>query len=668
MRRMPSRQVHLDFHTGPIAGIGSHFDKKQFQEALKLGHINSMTVFGKCHHGYHYFPTQVGTLHPGLEPGRDLAGEMMDACHEIGVFAPLYLTLGWSALDAEQHPEWVARDKNGAKMGNNFDFLATPDTPKPECSWVHLCSAGGYRDYLYAMTREACERYERLDGIFFDIVFVYDVCYCDACVKGMREMGLDPANEADAKQYYAIQKKITLEGLNAIIKETHPDATVFYNSGGAEMHMPQWHDYNTHFEMEDLPTVWGGYDKLPIRARYFSRKGKDYLGMTGKFHRAWGEFGGYKTPEALTYECAAMLASGARISTGDQMHPDGHMDLETYKHIGQAYSYVEQIEDYCFDTTETARLGVMVGTNPMANEAVSKILLDCQIDFDIVHGPEDLDRFDTILLPDNYRLDEAFGAAFTAYAKKGGKILMLGGSGLKTTEDTFAFDVPFTYEGQSAYDKDFFKIAEDPAEKSGADKDHIPTSPILCYSSAHQVKAEGMVLAQIVDPYFSRTYGQYCSHYNTPYSTEEEAVSAYPAAVRCGNIIYVAHELATLYRTYGNVFHRRYFKWLLTQLYKNEAVHVEMPAQGRIHFVKREQDSMYVLHLLYATPIQRGQVAVLEDFQTITDIPVAIDVPETIRSIKLVPQQEELPFSVEDGLVRFTLPKLKMHQMLVLEY
>ena len=668
MRRMPSRQVHLDFHTGPIAGIGSHFDKKQFQQALKLGHINSMTVFGKCHHGYHYFPTKVGTLHPGLEPGRDLAGEMMDACHEIGVFAPLYLTLGWSALDAEQHPEWVARDRTGAKMGNSFDFLATPDTPKPECSWVHLCSAGGYRDYLYAMTREACERYENLDGIFFDIVFVYDACYCDACVKGMREMGMDPANEADAKKYYEIQKKITLEGLNAIIKETHPDATVFYNSGGAEMHMPQWHDYNTHFEMEDLPTVWGGYDKLPIRARYFSRKGKDYLGMTGKFHRAWGEFGGYKTPEALTYECAAMLASGARISTGDQMHPDGHMDLETYKHIGQAYSYVEQIEDYCFDTTETARLGVMVGTNPMANEAVSKILLDCQIDFDIVHGPEDLSRFDTILLPDNYRLNEAFGAAFTAYVKNGGKVLMLGGSGLKEGEDTFAFDVPFTYAGRSAYDKDFFQIAEDPAEQSGKATDHIPTSPILCYSSAHQVQAEGDVLAKVVNPYFSRTYGQYCSHYNTPYSTNEDAVSSYPAAVRCGNIIYVAHELTTLYRTYGNVFHRRYFKWLLTQLYQKEAVHVEMPAQGRIHFVQRAKDNMYVLHLLYATPIQRGQVAVLEDFQTITDIPVTIDVPEQIKSITLLPQNEPLEFAAADGKVCFTLPKLKMHQMLVLQY
>ena len=110
MRRLPSRQVHLDFHTSEfMEGVGSRFDKKQFQAALQEGHINSITVFGKCHHGYHYFPTAVGTPHPGLAPGRDLAGEMMDACHEIGVYAPLYLTLGWSVLDAEQHPEWIAR-------------------------------------------------------------------------------------------------------------------------------------------------------------------------------------------------------------------------------------------------------------------------------------------------------------------------------------------------------------------------------------------------------------------------------------------------------------------------------------------------------------------------------------------------------------------------------
>ena len=44
---MPTRQVHLDFHTSEhIPDIGKEFDKKQFQEALKLGNINQINIFG----------------------------------------------------------------------------------------------------------------------------------------------------------------------------------------------------------------------------------------------------------------------------------------------------------------------------------------------------------------------------------------------------------------------------------------------------------------------------------------------------------------------------------------------------------------------------------------------------------------------------------------------
>jgi hypothetical protein len=43
--------------------------------------------------------------------------------------------------------------------------------------------------------------------------------------------------------------------------------------------------------------------------------------MTGKFHTTWGEFGGFKRPNALRYECAAMLAFGSKCSIGDQLHP-----------------------------------------------------------------------------------------------------------------------------------------------------------------------------------------------------------------------------------------------------------------------------------------------------------------------------------------------------------
>ena len=68
MNEKNCRQVHLDFHTSPhIPGIGSKFDKKQFQQALKEGNLTSITVFAKCHHGLCYYPTKVGTMHPELD-------------------------------------------------------------------------------------------------------------------------------------------------------------------------------------------------------------------------------------------------------------------------------------------------------------------------------------------------------------------------------------------------------------------------------------------------------------------------------------------------------------------------------------------------------------------------------------------------------------------------
>lgn len=66
--RIPLMQTHLDFHTSPdVEGIGYKFSKENFQKALKLGNLDSITVFAKCHHSMCYYPTEVGTMHPGLD-------------------------------------------------------------------------------------------------------------------------------------------------------------------------------------------------------------------------------------------------------------------------------------------------------------------------------------------------------------------------------------------------------------------------------------------------------------------------------------------------------------------------------------------------------------------------------------------------------------------------
>ncbi len=656
--KLPTREIHLDFHTSEkMPNVGIDFDKEQFKNALKLGNVNSITVFGKGHHGYCYYPTKVGTQHPTMKPGFDLAGEMMSACHEIGVRAPLYITLGWSAFDAKQHPEWIVKNLDGSFRGTNVDSSAKPTDKRPLCSWMDLCYSGGYAQHLYDITKEVCERYSRLDGLFFDIVFMYEACYCDSCKEDMERLGYDYADEEQAKKYLNVRHHEVLEEIGAILKKYHPDATLFFNSGGAEIRTPGRHYLSTHFELEDLPTSWGGYDKMPIRAKYFSASGKEYLGMTGKFHTNWGEFGGFKLPEALRYECAALMAWGAKISVGDQLPPNGAMDISTYENIGHAYKYAQQIESYCYDVKETSKLGVIIDVCEDSHNGLAKLLLDSHIDFDIVHTPQDLEKFSTVIIAEGVKLNCELASAVNSYIKCGKKLLILGGGALDEGGKKFAIDMPFNYIGKSEFEADYLVVGKHVGE-------NIVTAPIYCYSSCHKISGAGSVLANIKEPYFNRTYEKYCSHANTPYRQE---LAEYPAAMQSGNVIYISHEIGSIYLGYGCAYHRRYFLNVLRRLYKkdDQAVCVSLPSAARLRYVKKDDD--FILHLLYALPSQRGVVSVLEDFPELNNVEVTAEVDRDISAVRLIPQNEDLSFVQEGNTVKFAIPKVSLHQLVLIK-
>ena len=190
---MNFRQVHLDFHTSEaIEGIGSQFDKKQFQEALKTGHVNSITVFSKCHHGWAYHPSKANEMHPNLK--FDLLKEQIEAAHEIGVKTPVYISAGLDEKYARRHPEWLVRDENDNTTWVQ-DFL-TPGYHK-------FCMNTPYLDYLLAQIKEVCENYDA-DGIFLDIVGI-QTCYCHNCRKTLRDEGKSPK---DPKAVYELAQRV----------------------------------------------------------------------------------------------------------------------------------------------------------------------------------------------------------------------------------------------------------------------------------------------------------------------------------------------------------------------------------------------------------------------------------------------------------------------------
>jgi len=142
---------------------------------------------------------------------------------------------------------------------------------------------------------------------------------------------------------------------------------------------------NTQQELEDLPTAWGGYDKLPYEAKYHLSQGSKIIAMSGKFHKAWGEFGGFKHPDAIKYEAAAMISYGASCNFGDQLHPSGEMDMDTYKNIGEAYKYVEQIEEYGPGGSQVSKLGMWLTLKNEADLGVVNMLIEMHYDFVIAN-------------------------------------------------------------------------------------------------------------------------------------------------------------------------------------------------------------------------------------------------------------------------------------------
>ena len=656
---MNFRQVHLDFHTSEcIDGIGSQFSKEQFQEALKRGHVNSITVFSKCHHGWAYHPSEKNEQHPHLS--FDLLGAEIEAAHEIGVKTPVYLSAGLDEKMARRHHEWLVRSKD-EKTDWAKDFT--------QPGYHVLCMNTPYLDYLLAQIREVLERYDA-DGIFLDIVGVRR-CYCQNCVQTLRDEGKDPYDDKNAlelaERVYANYTRRVRETVDSV----RPGLPVFHNGGHIRRGRRDIAYMDTHLELESLPTGGWGYDHFPLSAAYVRTLGMEYLGMTGKFHTSWGEFGGFKHPNALRYEAALSAAFGAKCSVGDQMHPLGKMDMATYDLIGRAYSELEEKEPWLDHVTPVADIAVLsqeavanlYGEDPgrdnsRGDTGAVRVLLEGKYLFNVIDTEAPLDGYKLLILPDTIRLEGTLLDKIAAFTARGGKVLASGVSGLSRAEDRFALDLGASYRGPSAYNPVYFRPCFEMEE--------LLNAAFVIYAPSQDIDATGEVLAERENPYFNRTVEHFCSHKHTPNNPAER----FPAITIGMDGAYISTAIFQEYATCGSLIAKKLVIAAIDALIgKTKTVSTDLPAQGIATLMEQSGEHRYVHHLLYASPVKRGNgIEIIEDILPLYEIHTALRLPHEPKRVYLAPSGEELPYTWEDGVLRCTLPKLHIHAMIVIDY
>jgi hypothetical protein len=658
------RQVHLDFHTSPwISDVGVEFDAREFARQVKAAHVDSVTVFAKCHHGHLYYDTKRPERHPGLKRGVNMLEKQVEALHREGIRAPIYLSVMCDEYAAEQHPEWVAVEPDGKRVGRG-------PLEGRNSSWQILDMSSPYQDFLFEQTKEVLEKFRPVDGIFFDM------CWDQPTVsqwakKEMDAWGLDAEKEDDRFTHaHRVALNYMKRFYDLVKKAGGRDASVFFN-GRAVSNLREEFAFQTQSEIESLPTGGWGYMYFPKNVRYARTLPRPYMGMTARFHKSWADFGGLKPYAALEYETAQMIAQGARCSIGDQMHPRGTLDRAAYELIGKVYARVEAREPWLVDATPVAQIAVLqADERPTgqggrvkisgAEEGAIRMLNQLKHQFDLIDRLADFANYELVVLPDSVKLDATLTKRLRAFLKGGGKLLASGTSGLSDDGTAVLLpELPINPHGPSPFTTTYIRFG--PAK--GMTDDVPPTDHVMYLPGVRVTPASGSeTLAKVVEPYFNRSWRHFSSHFQTP----PDKISKYAAAVQKGNVAYVGYPVFTAFAQNGNVPYRLLVRNILERLLPEPLLRVKSPTSTETSVCR--QGKRTIVHVLHYSPERRTEkLDLIEDIVPLFEVPLSLKLPKAPKKVYTAPNGTKVAFEYLAGRVNLRVPEIRGHAMVVFE-
>jgi len=651
----PWRKIHLDFHNSEhVARIGERFDADEFGDRLLEANVNAVVVFAKDMHGYFYYPSAYGPVHPGLKI--DLLGAQVAACRQRQIAVYAYYCTTWDNYLAERHPEWLVFKRDRTTYLPKFD--ATP-------GWTALCLAHApFVELLVAHTREFVSRYE-LDGAWFDMpVPIQGECFCVECLQLLRAQGLDPFNTRVQREHKHALHRSFIERLRRTVTSVRPRCQVDFNGQGV-YGLGQRVPFMDNIDIEALPTAQWGYYYFPTIVRYARTFGVTTYGMTGRFKASWADFGGLKLPAQLDAELAAIVANGARCDIGDQMPPGGRLDPAVYHVIGQAYGRIKALEPYLDGAVPVTEAALITGGLPLeapstdANYGLVKLLIESRVQFDVVEPEAPWERYALVVLPDALPVEPRLAERLHAFIAGGGAVIVSHRSGLVAgAESSWLERYGLRYAGMSPY-KPAYLVPQ--VNLTG----EIPAYEYALYEGASEwrVEAPATVLARLGEPAFQRSPEHYTSHAQTPF----ERVTGYAALARSGSVALFGFPLGMSYYNQGYWIYRRAFQRVLKDLLPAQLVESNAPLSAEITLTHQAAPKeRYLVHIVNFSPLRQTprHPAFLEDPIALTDVTVRLNLPLKAATARAVVAGVTLP--IRRGL-EVTVPRIPVHEIVCFE-
>jgi len=165
------------------AAFLSKVSPERYVDLMVRANATAVMVYANSHVGLCNWPTRTGEMHAGLN-GRDFFGSVLALCRKRKLGFVAYYSLIFNNWAFINHPEWRIVPLTGNNLPPGRYGWCCPNSP-------------GYRDFVTAQIEELFSRYE-CDGVFYDMTFWPEVCYCAHCVaRYRREKGAEPPRKVD---------------------------------------------------------------------------------------------------------------------------------------------------------------------------------------------------------------------------------------------------------------------------------------------------------------------------------------------------------------------------------------------------------------------------------------------------------------------------------------
>lgn len=638
--------IHFDFHAGAdCTEVGKNTTRAMVENIIAQVKPDYLQVDCKGHPGLSSYPTRVGNPAPGFVDDPLRVWREVTAKHGVALYMHYSGVIDNEAV--RKHPDWAALPASGK---------VDPRSRTPTSLF------GPYADkLLIPQLKELAGQYG-VDGVWCD-----GECwgaipdYSPAALAAFQKAtGIEdvPRRPTDAHYFEFMQfhREAFRRYLRHWVDEVHrayPRFQIASNWAFSD-HMPEPVSANVDFLSGDY-SLQNSVQSAQFSGRCMALQGKPWDLM------AWAFSGKHKEPgrslksiPQLQREAAVVLAQGGGFQAYFKQKRDGSIYDWQMQLMGAAAKFCRQRQAIChrsqavpqiallYSTAahyrQSPRLFVPASPGVTALKGVLQALVESQQAVDICsehHLAGRLADYPLVVVPEWDYLEPPFRAGLVAYVEAGGRLLLIGPGAAAL----FPAELDVTFSGA-------------PEEAAVRFLEHGS------WLAGLQAPVAKVTLGRSAKP-FGRLHAE-----DDPRSPWEPAASIRTlgkgkiAAVYCG--------FGSRYLTARTTVARDFLAALVRELFPRPIV--EVTGSQQVEVVVRRQPGKLLVNLVNtAGPHADPQVYVFDQIPAVGPLEIRLRLPERPKAMLWEPGARRASFAWESGEAKVVLPRLEIHEVLVVE-